>query len=230
MPTLASAAINPVDLRVYAILGPEQGSAADLARLARAAVEGGATLVQVRDKGSDARRFVEAARAVKAALAGTGVPVLVNDRVDVAAASGADGVHLGQDDLHPQDARRLLGRQAIIGLTVKTPAQADELYRLPVDYACIGGVFATASKANPEPPVGLEGFSRIAFRARLAAPGITVGAIAGIGRENAGDVIAAGADGIAVISAIFGRPDPRDAAREFRTIVDRTLASRGAAP
>ena len=86
--------------------------------------------------------------------------------------------------MHPADARRLLGPEAIIGITVKTPAQADELYRMPVDYACIGGVFATESKLNPEPPIGLDGFSRIAFRARLAGGNIPVGAIAGIDHDQ----------------------------------------------
>ena len=96
------------------------------------------------------------------ALAGTGVPLIVNDRADVALAAGADGVHLGQDDLHPADARRLLGPGAVIGLTVKTPEQADALAGLPVDYGCIGGVFATVSKTNPAPPIGLAGLAAIA--------------------------------------------------------------------
>jgi thiamine-phosphate pyrophosphorylase len=157
------------------------------------------------------------------------VPLLVNDRVDVALAAGADGVHLGQEDMHPADARRLLGPEAIIGITVKTPAQADGLYRMPADYACIGGVFATESKLNPEPPIGLDGFSRIAFRARLAGGNIPVGAIAGIDHTNAASVIAMGADGIAVISAIFAAENVEAAARHLRTTIDGTLAARGAA-
>ncbi|MFD0936696.1 thiamine phosphate synthase, partial [Methylobacterium trifolii] len=156
------------------------------------------------------------------------VPLLVNDRVDLALAAGAEGVHLGQGDLHPQDARRLLGAGAIVGLTLKTGAQADELYRLPVDYACIGGVFATTSKDNPDPPVGIEGFSRIAFRARLArGGGLPVGAIAGIDSSNAAAVIAAGADGVAVISALFGGDSVEGRTRDLRERVDAALRERG---
>ncbi len=221
--------MNPVDLRLYGNVDPTRTRARDLVPLVLAAVAGGCTLIQYRDKHADTRAFVEQARAIKAGLEGTRVPLLVNDRVDVALAAGADGVHLGQDDMHPADARRLLGPEAIIGLTVKTPAQADALYRMPVDYACIGGVFATESKLNPEPPIGLDGFSRIAFRARLAGGNIPVGAIAGIDHTNAASVIAMGADGIAVISAIFAAENVEAAARQLRTTIDGTLAARGAA-
>src|SRR5205085_11199193 len=111
--------------------------------LVQAAVAGGCTLIQYRDKNADTRSFVTRARALKAALQGSRVPLLINDRVDVALAAEADGVHLGQDDMHAADARKLLGLRSIIGITLKTVTQADELYRLPADYACIGGVFAT---------------------------------------------------------------------------------------
>ncbi|HEX8375457.1 MAG TPA: thiamine phosphate synthase, partial [Geminicoccaceae bacterium] len=117
---------------------------------------------------------------------------------------------------------------AIVGLTLKTGAQADELYRLPVDYACIGGVFSTQSKDNPDPPVGLDGFSRIAFRARLArGAGLPLGAIAGIDASNAGAVIAAGADGVAVISALYAGDSVEGRARDLRHRIDSALADRG---
>ncbi|HVL71427.1 MAG TPA: thiamine phosphate synthase [Beijerinckiaceae bacterium] len=220
--------MNPVDLRLYGILDPERARGRDLAALARAAIAGGCTLLQYRDKHAPTRTLVERARAIKAALAGTGVPLLVNDRVDVALAAQADGVHVGQDDMHPDDARRLLGPQAIVGLTLKTEAQADALASFPVDYGCIGGVFATTSKDNPAPPVGLDGFARVAARARRA--GCPVGAIAGIDETNAAGVIGAGADGVAVISAIFSAQDPEAAARRLRAVVDQSLAARGALP
>jgi thiamine-phosphate pyrophosphorylase len=221
--------MNPVDLRLYGIIDPERTVSRDLAALVRAAVAGGCTLIQYRDKLAPTRKLVERARAIKAALDGTGVRLLVNDRIDVALLVGADGVHVGQEDMQAGDARRLLGPQAIIGLTVKTPAQADELYRLPVDYACIGGVFATTSKHNPEPPVGLDGLNRIAFRARLAGGNLPVGAIAGIDHSNAASVIGAGADGVAVISAVFAAEDVESSARRLRSTVDQALAARGAA-
>ena len=220
--------MNPVDLRLYGIVDPEHSRGRDLAALVLDAMAGGCTLIQYRDKQADTRTLVARARALKAALQGSRVPLLVNDRVDVALAAEADGVHLGQEDMHASDARRLLGPRAIIGVTVKTPEQADELYRMPADYACIGGVFATSSKVNPEPPIGLEGLSRIAFRARLAGGKIPVGAIAGINETNAASVIAIGADGIAVVSAIFAADDVRQAARRLRSIVDSALAARGA--
>ncbi|WP_046868286.1 thiamine phosphate synthase [Microvirga massiliensis] len=217
--------MNAVDLRLYGIIDPVWTGGRPAVDLARAAVAGGCTLIQYRDKSDDVRRMVDSARALKSALAETGVPLLINDRVDVAIASGADGVHLGQTDMHPADARRLLGPSAIIGLTVKTAAQADETFRLPVDYTCIGGVFSTGSKVNEDPPVGLEGFSRIAFRARLAS-GAPVGAIAGITADNAGSVIAAGADGVAVISAIFMVDDVTAETRRLRAIIDKALEQR----
>jgi thiamine-phosphate diphosphorylase len=221
--------MNPVDLRLYGILDPERGRGRDLAALARAAVAGGCTLLQYRDKHASTRTLVERARAIRTALAGTGVPLLVNDRVDVALAADADGVHVGEDDMHPDNARRLLGPRAIVGLTLKTEAQADALGRIPVDYGCIGGVFATTSKDNPALPVGLDGFARIAARARRGAR-CPIGAIAGIDETNAAGVIGAGADGIAVISAIFSAPDPEAAARRLRAVVDQSLAARGALP
>lgn len=217
-----------VDLRLYAILDPERTRGRNLVDLARAAATGGATLVQYRDKHAGTRDLVARARAIKAALAGTGVPLLVNDRVDVALAAGADGVHVGQDDMDAADARRLLGPQAIIGVTLKTQTHLGELATLPVDYGCIGGVFATGSKDNPDPPVGLAGLARLVDSARGTRPGLPVGAIAGIDATNASAVIGAGADGIAVISALFMRKDVEAAARKLRGIVDGALAARGA--
>ncbi len=225
-----------VDLRLYGLLdvGVCGADGKRLAKLGAEAVAGGCTLLQYREKDMpDARAALERIRAILAAVGGR-VPVLVNDRVDLALAAGADGVHLGQGDLHPSDARRLLGEGAIVGLTLKTAAQADELYRLPVDYACIGGVFSTTSKDNPDPPVGLDGFSRIAFRARLArGHGFALGAIAGIDADNAAAVIAAGADGVAVITALFGRGSEawpvRQHARDLRARIDAALDARGVA-
>lgn len=217
--------MNPVDLRLYGIIDPERTADRSPVDLARQAVAGGATLIQYRDKHADGRRFVELARALKAALDGTGVPLLINDRVDVALAAKADGVHLGQEDMHPTDARALLGPHALIGLTLKTAEQADAMTDMPVDYGCIGGVFATVSKNNPAPPIGLDGLRKIVTHARRASRG-PVGAIAGIGASNAQAVIAAGADGVAVISALFMMPTPQAEARRLRQIVDGALEQR----
>ena len=117
--------VKPVDLRLNAIVDPDRAGGHDLVDLARRVVEGGATLVQLRDKRSDTRAMIETARAIKAALTPSGVPFVVNDRVDVALAAGADGVHLGPEDMAVHDARRLLGPDAIIGLSIKSVEAAE---------------------------------------------------------------------------------------------------------
>ena len=116
---------KPLDLRLNAIVDPERAGGRDLVELARLAAQGGATLVQLRDKTSDTRPMIAAARAIKAALAPLGVPFVVNDRVDVALAAQADGVHIGPDDMTPEDARALLGPDAIIGVSIKSVAAAE---------------------------------------------------------------------------------------------------------
>ena len=214
-----------VDLRLYALLDPAQAGGRPLAELARL-VAPSATLVQLRDKSGDTRAMIEEARAIKAALGR--VPLLINDHVDVALAGKADGVHVGQDDMVPADARRLLGPKAMIGLSLKSVAQANAAAIEHLDYVAIGGVFATTSKDNPEPPVGLSGFSTILAAVRARAPRMPVVAIAGIDAGNAASIVEAGADGVAVISALSWAPDPAAAARDMRQIVDTVLAKRGA--
>lgn len=219
--------MSPIDLRLYGIIDPERTGGRNPVELVRQAVSGGTTLIQYRDKHAEGRRLVDTARAMKAALDGTGVPLLINDRVDVALAAGADGVHLGQDDMHPKDARDLLGPRAIIGVTVKSAEHAAGLPDMPLDYACIGGVFATVSKNNPAPPIGLEGLREVLARVRLASSA-PVGAIAGIDASNAKAVITAGVDGIAVISALFMAADVQVEASRLRHIVDEALTKRSA--
>jgi thiamine-phosphate pyrophosphorylase len=218
--------MRKVDLRLYALLDPEHSGSRDLVELARAVAQGGATLVQLRDKRSETRDMVARARALRAALAPFAIPVLINDRVDVALASGADGVHVGQTDMTVEDARRLLGRDAVIGLSVKTVGQAETAPIDLIDYVGVGGVFATASKDNPEAPIGTDGLARIAGIFRRRAPGFPLCAIAGIDAGNAAVAVAAGADGVAVISALSLKPDPEGAARELREVVDGALAAR----
>ena len=215
-----------VDLRLYAVVDPERAGGRGLADLA-GLISAGATLVQLRDKHGATRVMIEQARAIRAALAPARVPLLINDRVDVALAALADGVHIGQDDMAAADARRLLGPAAIIGLSLKTVAQAQAAPLEQLDYVAIGGVFVTQSKDNPDPPVGLAGLRAILAAVRARAPTMPVVAIAGIDAGNAADVIAAGADGIAVISALSLTPDPAAAARTLRGIVDAALARRG---
>ncbi|MET3792281.1 thiamine phosphate synthase [Aquamicrobium terrae] len=212
--------MNRVDYRLNAIIDGALRSIGKLAELAGIAARNGATIIQYRDKEASTRQMIAEAEAIRAALAGTGVPLVVNDRVDVALAAGADGVHIGRDDMDAATARHLLGPAAIIGLTVKNEADADAAIAAPIDYACIGGVFETLSKKNPDPPVGLEGFRVLRARIRAAKPELPVGAIAGIDTARAGEVMQAGASGVAVISAIFRAADIAGAAREMRAAVD----------
>jgi thiamine-phosphate pyrophosphorylase len=215
-----------VDLRLYAIVDPEHAGGRNLPELAKLVAQGGATLVQLRDKKSDTRVMVDTARAVKAALVPFGVPLLINDRVDVALAAGADGVHVGQTDMAAADARRLLGQNAIIGLSIKSTALAEAAPLELIDYAGIGGVYATTSKDNPNPPIGVDGLARIVDVFRRRDPKFPSCAIAGINAANAGAAIAAGAGGVSVISALSLASDPSAAAKAMRKVVDDALAAR----
>jgi thiamine-phosphate pyrophosphorylase len=214
------------DLRLNAIVDPERAGGHQLADLAARCVRGGATLVQLRDKRSDTRVLIEEARAIKRALTPFGVPFVVNDRADVAMAAGADGVHLGQDDMAVEDARRLLGSNAIIGLSIKSVDEAEAARLDLVDYIGSGGVYGTSSKQQKNAPIGPAGLARIIAVLRRRAPDLPVCGIAGIDSSNAGEVIAAGADGVAVISALSVR-DPEAAAHRLREIIDAVLAKRG---
>ncbi len=215
------------DLRLYALLDPAVAGGRRLTELAKLIADQ-ATIVQLRDKHGSTRVQVEAARALREVLQPKGVPLLINDRIDVALAAKADGVHIGQDDMHPADARALLGRDAIIGLSINTVALAQAAPLEMLDYVAIGGVYATTSKDNAKTPIGLSGLREIVHAIHARKPGFPICAIAGITAANAGDVIAAGADGVAVISALSLAPDPTQAARAMRATVDAALAKRGA--
>src|SRR3954453_4678568 len=215
-----------VDLRLYALVDPERAGGHGLPELAWHVAAGGGTLVRLRDKPGSTRALGEQARAIRENLAAMRVPFLINDRVDVALASDADGVHVGQDDMAVEDARRLLGPGAIIGLSIKTMAQAEAAPIDLLDYVGVGGVFATSSKDNPNPPIGPAGLARIADIFRRRAPGFPLCGIAGIDASNAGVAIAAGAGGVAVISALSLQADPQAAARALRGVVDAALSQR----
>jgi len=221
-----------LDLRLNAIVDPQNAGGHDVADLARLCAEGGATLVQLRDKVSETGAMVEAARAIKAALAPYAVPLVVNDRIDVALAAGAAGAHVGPDDMAVADARRLLGPHAIIGLSIKSIAEAEAAPIGLIDYVGSGGVYRTLSKQQKNAPIGPEGLARIVAvlrrRAQEQQKELPLCGIAGVDASNAAAVIAAGADGVAVISALSGAPDPAAAARTLRRIVDAALAKRGA--
>jgi thiamine-phosphate pyrophosphorylase len=217
-----------IDLRLYALIDPAVAGGRTLTDLAER-VAGSATLVQLRDKHGSTRAMVEEARALRGVLEPAGVPLLINDRVDVALAAEADGVHIGQDDIAAADARLLLGRTAIIGLSIKTVQQAAAAPLELLDYVAIGGVYGTTSKDNTAAPIGIDGLRAIVQAVRARKRDFPICAIAGINESNAAEVIAAGADGVAVISALSLADDPAQAAQNLRAAVDRTLALRGRA-
>jgi len=169
---------------------------------------GGASLIQLREKRMPALEFYEQARAAKQ----YGVQLIINDRVDIALATGADGVHLGQDDLPPEVARKLLGPQAIIGYSTHNVDQAISATKLPIDYLAIGPIFSTTTKSDTAPVLGLDGLRA----ARAAVGGFPLVAIGGISLNNARDVIDAGADSVAVISALLTAPDITAATQTLR--------------
>ncbi|OPY89276.1 MAG: Thiamine-phosphate synthase [Syntrophus sp. PtaU1.Bin208] len=192
----------------------------DLEEVVSLAVKGGAAWVQLREKDLPTRPFVEEARRVKKILAPLGVPLIINDRLDVVLASEADGIHIGQEDMPYEIARRLLGPEAIIGLSVETWEDVEQAQSLDVDYLGISPVFATPTKTDTKEPWGLEGISRI--RAFSRHPLVAIG---GISPANAAAVILAGADCIAVVSAICAASDPcraaEDLCREISTALEQ---------
>jgi len=209
------------DISLYGILDPEHCNNRDLAELAAISVASGVTILQYRDKISDTRKMISQAKRIRDAISGMGAAFLINDRVDVALAAEVDGVHLGQSDMHPDDARRLMGEISVIGLSIKTLEDASTAPIGAIDYAFVGGVHVTSSKVNPS-AIGISGWQQRAEILRTANPNLPVGAIAGFTAENTAEIFKAGADGVAVISAIYEAMDVAKAAAEFRAVIDQS--------
>jgi thiamine-phosphate pyrophosphorylase len=203
------------DPTLYLLTDPDLARGSSLIELVGAAVKGGVTLVQLRDKRADGRALLEQARALKVLLDPLGIPLIVNDRLDVAVAAGAAGCHVGQSDLPAEDARAILGPDAILGLSIDRAEQARAADPEYVDYVAHGPFAATGTKPDAGAPVGGRGVA--AVRELSDLPLIAIG---GIGAGNAADAIRAGADGIAVVSAIMAAADPEPAARELRAVID----------
>ncbi len=198
--------------RLYAILNVDlfpDGEA--LLAAARELAAGGVTLLQYRNKSGNARQMLEQARELRTQL-GDSVQLIMNDRADLCLAAGFDGVHVGQEDLSPESARRIVGPNLMLGVSTHTSEQVIEACKTSADYVAIGPVFATASKSDPDPVVGLDGVrqARALTRKRLVA-------IGGITRGNCRSVIDAGADAVAVISDLL--QEPRKSAEEFLRIL-----------
>ncbi len=202
------------ELALYLVTDRDLSKGRDLEHIVARAVEGGVTMVQLREKNCPTGEFVELARRLKSLLDGSGVALIINDRVDVALAANADGVHIGQSDMSYEDARRLLGPDKIIGLSVETLEEVEQSNSLDVDYIGISPVYSTPTKTDTARPFGLDG-----LREAVRLSGHPAVAIGGMNRDTAAEVIRAGADGIAVVSAIMSADSPDDASRELSEII-----------
>ncbi|CAM3523024.1 thiamine phosphate synthase [Halomonas lysinitropha] len=199
-----------LDLSLYLITDRGRCAGLGLVETVMAAVRGGVTMVQLRDKQARDAELIDQARQLKTALAGSGVPLIINDRLEVALACGADGLHIGQDDGDVARARGALGSEAILGLSVQTHEQMVRVDAEHLDYLGLGPVFATPSKHDHAEPLGFEGLASL-----VAASPLPTVAIGGLKAEHVAATHQAGAQGLAVVSAICGAPDPEAAARAF---------------
>ena len=174
------------------------------------AVAGGVTMVQVREKHGDVRAFVERAQAVKSVLVGTGVPLIINDRVDVALAVDADGLHLGQSDMPAALARKLIGSDKILGLSIETEQQLQEADDLPIDYIGLSALFETQTKTDLKKYWGYEGIKLALETTKLPIVGI-----GGINESNIPQLVETGIHGLALVSAICHAEDPKKATKDL---------------
>ena len=202
--------MTPDQLRLYLVTDRPLSLGRDIEWIVEEAVKGGATMVQLREKDIDTREFIALARRLQPFLKEAGVPLIINDRVDVALAVDADGVHIGQSDMPYEIARRLLGPDKIIGLSVENMDEVREANLLDVDYIGVSPVYATATKTDTAPPFGIDGLREAVRLSRHPAV-----AIGGMNARTAADAFATGVDGIAVVSAICSAPEPRKAAEEL---------------
>lgn len=222
MPDPAATPRRPFDLTLYLVAGPSDVRGRPLEEVVMAAVEGGVTLVQLRDKHLPDAQMTACARRLVDLLTPRGIPLIVNDRVAVAAEAGAAGVHLGPDDGDAAAARARLGPAAIVGVSAGTPEEVALVDPRVADYAGVGSVYPTMSKADAGAAIGLEGLTRL--RRRLPLPVVAIG---GISLETARAVAACPVEGLAVVSAICGADDPKAAAERLRAAIAAGRASAG---
>lgn len=206
-------AIDVSSLRLCLVTDRGLAGGRSLVEVGLAAARGGATMVQLREKDATTRAFLEEARALKAALTPLGAPLIINDRLDIALAVDADGVHVGQSDMPVAEARRLLGPGKLIGLSITTVDEARRPDAEAADYLGVGPIHLQQTKADAAPPLGLDGLRQV--RALTKKPIVAIG---GLTPENSASALAAGADGLAVVSAIVAAPDPEAAARRFMAL------------
>ena len=206
---------QPIDLSVYLVLDPDLcGGAPGMIDTTRAAVQNGATCVQLRAPLWKKRALVECGRALKSALAAFHVPLIINDHADVCLAVDAEGLHIGQDDLSPSDARAIIGNDKVLGLSVSNKQELSAVDVRLVDHLGIGPIFSTSTKPDASAALGLDGFAALA--SRKPCPVVAIGSVK---VPIVGDLIQAGADGVAVVSAICGQANPGEATKELARAV-----------
>jgi thiamine-phosphate pyrophosphorylase len=215
------ARLSPDALRLYLVTDQSLLRGRTLADVVAAAVQGGVSCVQLREKQLGSREFLAQARMLKKLLAPHGVPLVINDRIDIALACGAEGVHLGQGDLSVEDARSLLPPDVFIGWSVESMDDVARSAALPLDYLGVSPIFATATKTDTKTLWGLQGLAQV--RAATALPLVAIG---GIHAGNAREVLQAGADSLAVVSALCAADDPCAAALRLRALCDDVLNAR----
>ncbi|MCW8347473.1 MULTISPECIES: thiamine phosphate synthase [Vibrio] len=203
--------LNPY--RLYLVTDEQQDLQTQL-KVVEQAVQGGVTMVQVREKHHDIRAFINKAAAIKQVLEGSNVPLIINDRVDVALAINADGVHLGQSDMPVELARQLLGPNKLLGLSIENEQQLKHANNLPIDYIGLSAIFATATKSNIKKQWGLVGLENALNQTTLP-----IVAIGGINKTNISAIAQTGVHGIALVSAISHASSPQQAARELTRLL-----------
>ncbi len=210
-----------IDYSLYLVTDRSLSKGRSTAEIVAAAVAGGVSCIQLREKSCGTREFLNEALALQPLLKSRNIPLIINDRLDIALAIEADGVHLGQSDMPIGMARKIAGDSLIIGISAESVDDALRAEQEGADYIGISPVFSTPTKTDIAPPLGLEGVRQI--RALVDIPLVGIG---GINSDNAESVLAAGADGIAVVSAIVSAADPAGAAKKLKTLIDQVLAQK----
>lgn len=206
------------DLSLYLVTDRDLTLSRPLEMIVEEAVRGGVTIVQLREKKADSREFYHLALNLKKLLHTYGVPLIINDRLDIALAMDADGIHLGQSDLPADVVRRFLGPDKIIGLSVESMQDVVHANMSDIDYIAVSPVFSTPTKTDTKKPFGIKGVGEVADISKFPMVGI-----GGINEVNAGEIIKQGASGIAVVSAIMSAGSPYHAALKLKEIVVKSL-------